>query len=74
MVAVTYKTHILLGIKTGGAASEIARWEHAPTGPQVKERVDANLSSYNEFVLVTPVGDTHIGTYSPPVDYGGCCG
>jgi hypothetical protein len=73
MVAVTYKTHILLAIKTGGAAYEVGRWEFAPTGAQVKEKVDANISSYNEFVLVTPVGDTHPGTYVAPTGYD-CCG
>lgn len=72
MTATTYKTHFLLGIKTGGSATEVARWEHAPTGAQVKEKIDANISSYNEFVLSTPVGDTHPGTYSPPsTDYCG---
>jgi hypothetical protein len=74
MVAVTYKTHFLLGIKTGGAAYEVARWEFTPTGAQVKEKTDCNLSSYNEFVLVTPVGDTHSGTYVSPYAGGDCCG
>jgi hypothetical protein len=73
MPAVTYKTHFLLGVKTGGAAYEVGRWEYAPTGAQVKTQIDAHLSSYNEFVLVTPVGDTHIGTYSAPSNYD-CCG
>lgn len=72
MVAVTYKTHILLGIKTGSAAYEVGRWEFTPTQAQVKEALDKNLASYNEFVLVTPVGDTHPGTYTEP-SYD-CCG
>lgn len=73
MVAITYKTHFLLGVKTGGAAYEIGRWEHTPTSAEVKEKVDKNLSAYNEFVLVTPVGDTHQGTYVEPASYDGCC-
>lgn len=72
MVAVTYKTHILLGIKAGYPAVEIARWEHTPTGPQVKEKVDARVSDFNEFTLWTPVGDNYPGTYQEPTY--DCCG
>lgn len=65
---VTYKTHFLIGYKTGGSATEIERWDHVPTGPQVQAAIDRTVQNFNEFVLVQPVGDTYPGTYTPPHD------
>lgn len=72
-MAVTYKTHFLLALKTYGEAKQIARWEHCPTGAEVATVRDKVVSDYNEFVLVTPVGDTHAGTYVEPT-HDDCCG
>lgn len=73
-MAATYKTHILLGIKTGGKAYEVGRWEHSPNAIEVSGVIDKELTNYNEFVLVAPVGDTHVGTYVEPTQTYDCCG
>lgn len=72
MPAITYKTHFLLGRRTGEKAVEIMLWEYAPTGPEVDAARNKVVSDYNEFVLVQPVGESYPGTYVVPPNYDMC--
>jgi hypothetical protein len=51
---VSYKTHILIGIRSNGSMTVIADWPHVPRQAEVQEKIDAARDGYVTFALCTP--------------------
>jgi hypothetical protein len=51
---VTYKTHILVGIRENGVMTVIADWPHLPKQAEVLDEIANASSGYASFVLCTP--------------------
>jgi hypothetical protein len=51
---VTYKTHILIGVRENGVMTVIADWPHVPKQSEVQHRIDDTRNGYASFVLCTP--------------------
>ena len=51
---ISYKTHILVGVRANGAMSVIADWPHLPKQVEVQGKIDATAISYVAFLLCTP--------------------
>jgi len=51
---VTYKTHILIGVRANGVMTVIADWPHLPKQSEVQDRIDDARNGYVSFVLCTP--------------------
>ena len=51
---VTYKTHILLGVRENGVMTVIADWPHVPKQSEVQRQIDDTRNGYVSFVLCTP--------------------
>jgi hypothetical protein len=63
---VSYKTHILIGVRPNGAMTVIADWSHVPKQTEVQEEIDGAREGYETFVLCTPTsimprGNGHVG-------------
>ena len=50
----SYKTHILVGVRADGVMSVIADWPHLPKQAEVQGKIDATAISYVAFLLCTP--------------------
>ena len=51
---ISYKTHILIGVRQNGAMTVIADWPQLPKQADVQKAIDAALDGYATFVLCTP--------------------
>ena len=51
---VTYKTHILIGVRPNGVMSVIADWPHVPRQAEVLEQIRQARDGYTAFALCTP--------------------
>jgi hypothetical protein len=52
--AVSYKTHILIGVRSNGVMTVIADWPHVPKQAEVQEKIGAARDGYVTFALCTP--------------------
>jgi hypothetical protein len=51
---ITYKTHILIGMRPNGVMSVIADWAHVPKQAKVLEEIRNARDGYVTFALCTP--------------------
>jgi len=51
---VTYKTHILIGVRSNGVMTVIAEWPHVPRQAEVLEQIRQAGNGYATFALCTP--------------------
>jgi hypothetical protein len=51
---VTYKTHILVGVRESGTMTVIADWPHVPKQAEVLEKIRQTRDGYATFALCTP--------------------
>jgi len=51
---VTYKTHILIGVRANGVKAVIADWSHVPKQAEVLQEIQQADNGYATFVLCTP--------------------
>ena len=51
---VSYKTHILIGVRSDGVLTVIADWPHVPRQAEVQEKIDAARAGFVTFALCTP--------------------
>ena len=51
---VTYKTHVLIGVRSNGIMTVIADWPHVPKQAEVQNEIDAASNGYVAFALCTP--------------------
>ena len=51
---VTYKTHILIGVREDGVMTVIADWPHVPKQSEVQDRIKGARNGYRAFALCTP--------------------
>ena len=51
---VSYKTHILIGVRSNGVMTVIADWPHVPKQAEVQEKIGAARDGYVTFALCTP--------------------
>lgn len=50
----TYKTHILIGMRANGVISVIADWPHLPKQAEVLEEIRQARETYTRYALCTP--------------------
>jgi hypothetical protein len=65
---VTYKTHILIGVRENGVMTVIADWPHVPKQSEVQDRIDDVRNGYVTYALCTPT------SIMPAVSNGGRSG
>ena len=58
---VSYKTHILIGIRVNASMTVIADWPHVPKQAEVQKEIDTARDGYVTFVLCTPTSIMHAG-------------
>jgi hypothetical protein len=51
---ISYKTHILVGVRSNGVMTVIADWPHVPKQADVQKAIDAARDGYATFALCTP--------------------
>ena len=51
---VTYKTHILIGVRENGVMTVIADWPNVPKQSEVQDRINDARNGYRTFALCTP--------------------
>jgi hypothetical protein len=51
---VSYKTHILIGVRPNGVMTVIADWPHVPRQAEVQQKIDEARNGYAMFALCTP--------------------
>jgi len=51
---VTYKTHILIGVRENGVMTVIADWPLLPKQSEVQDRINDARNGYVSFALCTP--------------------
>jgi hypothetical protein len=51
---ISYKTHILMGVRANGVMTVIADWPHVPKQAEVQGEIDGARDGYATFVLCTP--------------------
>lgn len=51
---VTYKTHILIGVRQNGVKTVIADWPHLPKQSEVQDQINEARNGYVSFALCTP--------------------
>jgi hypothetical protein len=51
---VSYRTHILIGVRSNGVMIVIADWPHVPKQAEVQKEIDAASNGYVAFALCTP--------------------
>jgi hypothetical protein len=50
----SYKTHILIGVRANRVMTVIADWSHLPKQADVQKEIDGVRDSYVTFALCTP--------------------
>jgi hypothetical protein len=58
---VSYKTHILIGVRSNGVMTVIADWPHVPRQAEVQEKIDAARDNFVMFALCTPTSVIAVG-------------
>ena len=51
---ISYKTHILIGVRPNGVMTVIADWPHVPRQAEVQQEIDAAQQRLCAFALCTP--------------------
>lgn len=51
---ISYKTHILIGVRANGVMTVIADWPHVPKQANVEKEIDGARDGYATYVLCTP--------------------
>ena len=51
---VSYRTHILIGVRPNGVMTVIADWSHVPRQDEVEKEIDRARNGYATFALCTP--------------------
>ena len=51
---ITYKTHILIGVRENGVMTVIADWAYLPKQSEVQHRMSDVRNGYVNFALCTP--------------------
>jgi hypothetical protein len=51
---ISYKTHILVGVRSNGVMTVISDWPHLPKQSDVEKAIDAPRDGYATFALCTP--------------------
>ena len=51
---ISYKTHILIGVRANGVMTVIADWPHVPKQANVEKEIDRARNGYATYVLCTP--------------------
>jgi hypothetical protein len=51
---ISYKTHILIGVRRNGIMTVIADWAHVPRQAEVQKEIDGVRDGYATFALCTP--------------------
>ena len=63
---VTYKTHILIGVRENGVMTMIADWPHLPRQSDVEEQINDIRNGYVSFALCTPTSIISAGGNGSP--------
>ena len=50
----SYKTHILIGVRSKGVMTVIADWPHVPKQAEVERKISEARNGYVGFALCTP--------------------
>jgi len=50
----SYKTHILIGVRSNGVMTVIADWPHLPKQAEVQGKINEARDGYVTFALCTP--------------------
>ena len=50
----SYKTHILIGVRSNGVMTVIANWPHVPKQADVQRKIDEARNGFVGFALCTP--------------------
>jgi hypothetical protein len=58
---ISYKTHILIGIRESGVMMIIADWPHLPKQAEVQKQIDDARNGYVTFALCTPTSIMPVG-------------
>ena len=58
---ISYKTHILVGVRPDAIMTVIADWPHVPKQAEVQKEIDAARDGYVTFVLCTPTSIMQAG-------------
>ena len=56
MSRITYRTHVLLGLMSGGDLYVVRRWDHVPTQSDVDKAIASAPNNYVAFVVSACVG------------------
>ena len=59
--ALSYKSHILIGVRSKGVMMVIADWPHAPKQADVQRKIDEARNGYVGFALCTPTSILPVG-------------
>jgi hypothetical protein len=51
---ISYKTHILIGVRANGIMTVIADWSHVPRQAEVQQKIGEARNGYVTFALCTP--------------------
>jgi hypothetical protein len=51
---ISYKTHILVGLRPNGVMTVIRDWSYVPKQSEVQAEIDAAKNGYVQFALCTP--------------------
>jgi hypothetical protein len=51
---ISYKTHILIAVRSNGVMTVIADWPRVPKQAEVQQEIDTARDGYATFVLCTP--------------------
>jgi hypothetical protein len=51
---ISYRTHILIAVRSNGIMTVIADWPHVPKQAEVQKEIDAASNGYVAFALCTP--------------------
>jgi hypothetical protein len=63
---VSYKTHILIGVRSNGVMTVIADWPHLPKQSEVEQEIDGARNGYTTFLLCTPTSILPAGGVGNP--------
>ena len=51
---ITYKTHILIGVRASGSMTVLCHWPHVPRQSEVQRKIATTHESYDTYILCTP--------------------
>ena len=58
---VSYKTHILIGVRPNGVMTVIADWPHVPKQQEVQDEMGGARDGFETFLLCTPTSILPVG-------------